>query len=76
MIKMAKKTWIDENCFYNRFEHIWFKSVFDIENYEFWKCGFNKICSCLCDRRHECIIYMISSQFVVKIYLYLKCNVK
>jgi hypothetical protein len=24
---------IDENCFYNPFEHIWLKNVFDFENY-------------------------------------------
>ncbi len=44
---------------YNQFEHIWFRSAFDFENYGFWKCDFNKSCSYLCDRRHECIIYMI-----------------
>jgi len=27
--------WIDENYFYNPFEHIWLKSVFDPKNYEF-----------------------------------------
>jgi hypothetical protein len=25
-------TWIDETCFYNPFEHVWFKSAFDLEN--------------------------------------------
>jgi hypothetical protein len=49
----------NENCFSNWLEHIWFKGVFDLENYEFSKCVFNKSCSCLCDRGHECIIYMI-----------------
>jgi hypothetical protein len=39
-------------------------------------CFFNKSCSCLCDRGHECIIYMILKHFVVKMYLCLKCNVK
>jgi hypothetical protein len=38
-------TWIDENCFYNPFEHIWFKSDFDLEIYGFKKCDFNKSCS-------------------------------
>jgi hypothetical protein len=33
-------------------------------------------CSCLCDRRHECIIYMIYNQFVIKMCLNLKCSVK
>jgi hypothetical protein len=41
----------------NPFEHIWFKSAFDLENYRFWKCDFNKSYSY--DRGHECIIYMI-----------------
>jgi hypothetical protein len=36
-------TWIHENYFYNPFEHIWFKSVFDLENYGFQKCDFNKV---------------------------------
>jgi hypothetical protein len=27
--------WIDENYFYNPYEQIWFKSVFDLENYGF-----------------------------------------
>ncbi len=30
----------------------------------------------ICDRRHECIIYMIQNQFVVKTYLFLTCSVK
>jgi hypothetical protein len=38
------------NLFFNRFEHIWFKSDFDLENYGFWKCTYNKNYSCLCDR--------------------------
>ncbi len=42
----------------------------------FLQCAFNKSYSCLCDRGHECIIYMIQNQFVVKIYVYLKCNVE
>jgi hypothetical protein len=45
--------------FYNWFEHIWFKSVFNLENYGFKKCALNKSYSHLCDKRHECIIYMI-----------------
>jgi hypothetical protein len=28
----GNRTWTNENCFYNSFEHIWLKSVFDIEN--------------------------------------------
>jgi hypothetical protein len=45
--------------FYNPFEHICFKSVFDLKNYEFLKCGFNESDSYIYDKRHECIIYMI-----------------
>jgi len=52
----GKKTWTNESCLYNQFEHIWFKGVFHFENYGFWKCGLNKTCSYLCDRGHECII--------------------
>jgi hypothetical protein len=44
------------NFFNNPFEHIWFKSAFDLENYEFWKYDFNKSYSYICDRRHEYII--------------------
>ncbi len=34
------------NCFfYNPFEHICLKNVFDLKNYGFWKCDFNKSCS-------------------------------
>jgi hypothetical protein len=62
--------------FFYQVEHIWFKRAFDLEKYGFWKCGLNKICSYLCDRGLECIIYMIENQFVVKTYLYLTCNVK
>jgi hypothetical protein len=29
------------------------------QNYGFWKCALKKCYSCLYDRRHECIIYMI-----------------
>jgi hypothetical protein len=32
---------------------------FDLENYGFWKCAFNKSCSCLYDKGHELIIYII-----------------
>jgi hypothetical protein len=39
------KTLIDEICFYNPFEHIWFKITFDLKNYGFYKCSFNKSCS-------------------------------
>ncbi len=39
-------------------EHIWFKHVFNLENYKFCKCSFNKSCSYLCDRVHECVIYI------------------
>jgi hypothetical protein len=46
------------NCFYNPFEHIWLKSAFGLENYGVWKCGFNKSCSYICDKGHECIIYI------------------
>jgi hypothetical protein len=28
-------TWIDEKCFYKTFEHIWLKSDFDLEYYNF-----------------------------------------
>ncbi len=55
----GKRTWTNENCLYNQVEHIWFKHAFDLENYGFWKCDLNKSCSYLCDRGHECIIYMI-----------------
>ncbi len=55
----GKTTWIDELFFYNPFKHIWFKSDFDSKNYGFWKYASNENCSYLCDRKHECIIYMI-----------------
>jgi hypothetical protein len=55
----CKRTWTNENCLYSQFEHISFKHAFDLENYGFWKCDFNKSFSYLCDRGHECIIYMI-----------------
>jgi hypothetical protein len=32
------------------------KSAFDPENYGFWNVPLTKKCSCLCDRKHECII--------------------
>jgi hypothetical protein len=32
------------NFFFNNpFEHIWFKSAFDPENYGFWKCGLTTV---------------------------------
>jgi hypothetical protein len=75
MIKKEKRTWTNENYFYNPFEHIWFKSVFDLENYGFKNCGFNKICSYIYDRGHECMIYIIENQFVVKMYINLKWGI-
>ncbi len=59
MIRRAKRTWLDEDYFHHSFEHIWLKNVFDLENYGFWKCGFTKSYSYICDRGHECIIYTI-----------------
>jgi hypothetical protein len=52
------------------------QSVFDPENYGFWKCVFNKSCSCLSNSGHECVIYMKKNQILIKMYLYLKCSVK
>ncbi len=72
----GKNTWTTENYFYNWLEHIWLTSAFDLENYRFWKCTFNKSYSCLCEKSHECIIYIIWNQIIVKINLYLKWNVK
>jgi len=58
MIRRAKGLEL-MNFFYNPFEHFWFKSAFDLENYGFSKCSFNKSCSNICDKGYECIIYMI-----------------
>ncbi len=55
----GKRTWTNQKKNYNQFEHIWFKHVFHLENYGFWKSGLNKSCSYACDKGHECIIYMI-----------------
>jgi len=44
--------------FKKSFEHVWFKNAFDLRYYGFWKCGFNKTCSYLCDGGHECRIHM------------------
>ncbi len=35
--------WTNENYFYNPFEHIWFKSAFDLENYGFWNIPLTKV---------------------------------
>jgi hypothetical protein len=67
---------MNELFVYNPFEHIWFKRVFDLKNYGFWKCGSNKSNLYICDKGHQCIIYMIWNQLVVKMHLYLKCSVK
>ncbi len=32
---MFKTLKLDENCFHDQFEHIWFKNVFDPKNYGF-----------------------------------------
>ncbi len=45
--------------------------IMDFENV-----ALNKSYSYLCDRGRECIIYIISIQFVVKTYLYPTCSVK
>jgi len=45
--------------------------IMDFENV-----ALTKSYSYVCDREHECIIYIIYNQFLVKICLYLKCNVK
>jgi hypothetical protein len=36
-------TWTDEFFIYNWFEHIWFKNVFDLENYGCWKYVLTKV---------------------------------
>jgi len=43
--------------------------IMDFENM-----ALKKSCSYLCDRGHECVIYMIPNQFVIKFYL--TCSVK
>ncbi len=40
---------------------VYITNLSDPKNYEFWKCGFSKSCSYLCDKRHECIICNIKS---------------
>jgi len=57
MIINKKRTWNSENSFKNTFEHICFKCVFDLENYEFWKLVFKKSYSFFCYLEHGCIIY-------------------
>jgi hypothetical protein len=52
------------------------KELLTMKIMDFENVFLTKHCSCLCDRGHECIIYMISNQFVVKMYLYLNCSVK
>jgi hypothetical protein len=42
MIKKTKGIEMNEVHFHNIFDHIWFKCVFGLNNYEFWGCGFNK----------------------------------
>jgi hypothetical protein len=37
---------------YCTYECVWFKHVFDVLNYKFWLCVFNRSCSCLCDGEH------------------------
>jgi hypothetical protein len=49
----------------------WTLKTMDFENVTF-----NKSYSYLCNKRHECIIYMMYNQFVVKTYIYITCNVK
>jgi hypothetical protein len=63
MIRREKGFELNEN---NWFEYIWLKRTFDLEIYGFWKCDFNKNCSYLCDRGHECIIYMIEINLLSK----------
>jgi hypothetical protein len=53
VLELMKKNYIKN---LNTFD---FKCVFDLENYGFKKCGLNKRCSYLCDKGHECIIYLI-----------------
>jgi hypothetical protein len=44
MSRKGKKIELMKKKKYYQFEHIWFKSVFDFENYGFWKCALNKSC--------------------------------
>jgi hypothetical protein len=76
MIRRAKELELMKICFYNPFEHVWFKSVFDLKNYGFWSRGFNKSYSYIyvteasMHNIHD--IKSIGSQM----YLYLKCSAK
>ncbi len=45
--------------------------IMDFENV-----ALTKVVQIYVNKGHEFIIYMISNQLVVKMYLYLKCNVK
>jgi hypothetical protein len=57
MIKMAKGFELMKISFITNLNTFGskFKPTFDPKNYGFWKCGFNKCYSYLCNRRHECI---------------------
>jgi len=50
------------NSFLNTFECICFKHPFDLENFEFWGCVFNKSHSFLCYSKHGCTIWMIKTK--------------
>jgi len=58
---IRRKKWLElmKYFFNNEFEHTWLKHAFEFKYYKIWKCGHNKKNSYLCDRRHECIIYII-----------------
>lgn len=54
MIKNAKQLKIDKKKIsYYTYQHIEFKHDFDLKNYKFCLCVFNKSCSFLCDGVHE-----------------------
>jgi len=55
----GKSTWLMKKNYIKNLNTFDFKCVFDLENYGFKKCGLNKRCSYLCDKGHECIIYLI-----------------
>jgi hypothetical protein len=47
-----------EIYFYNQFKHNWFKHL-TLKIMEFENVAFNKTCSYLCGRGHECVIHVI-----------------
>jgi hypothetical protein len=76
MIRREKRLEIMKIIFITHLNTFGSKMFLILKMMDFENVALTKVVRICCDKRHECIIYMIYNQISIKMYLYLRCNVK